>query len=97
MLLKAAEDHLNDIGPKGLTSHVSSDKKRSYKHRIEKYALWGGCIYEAILYGYHRPQAKHVVLDWLIDDGFLKRQNRLSLMTDELKEFACVAGSHKTA
>jgi hypothetical protein len=33
-LMKDAEDHLRDIGPKGLLSHTGSDKS-NYKQRIE--------------------------------------------------------------
>lgn len=49
-LEKAAQDHLDDIGPKGILSHTGSDKS-NYKTRIEKYCKWGGSIFEAISYG----------------------------------------------
>jgi uncharacterized protein YkwD len=51
-LERAALDHLEDIGPKGLLSHAGSDKS-SYKQRIERYCKWGGSIFEAIDYGVH--------------------------------------------
>jgi uncharacterized protein YkwD len=35
-LTKAAKDHLSDIGPKGILSHIGSDKQ-SYKERIERH------------------------------------------------------------
>ena len=46
---RAAADHYSDIAAEGLTSHTGSDG-RNYKDRIEKYSLWGGAIYEAIVY-----------------------------------------------
>lgn len=45
----ATVDHYKDIAPKGLCSHTGSDES-SYKDRIERYASWGGAIYEAIRY-----------------------------------------------
>ena len=30
LLQRAAKDHLDDIGPKGLATHMSSDKKSTY-------------------------------------------------------------------
>lgn len=48
-LEKAAIDHLVDISEHGLRSHTGSDGS-NYKTRIEKYALWGGGIFETILY-----------------------------------------------
>jgi len=46
---QAAADHYCDIAVNGLTSHTGSDGC-NYKDRIEKYSLWGGAIYEAIVY-----------------------------------------------
>jgi uncharacterized protein YkwD len=66
----AALDHYIDIAPKGLTQHKSSDGKSTYKDRIEKYAVWGGTIFEGIQYGQKRAHARDYVLSWIIDDGF---------------------------
>ena len=96
-LRKAAQDHFNDIAPKGLTTHFSSDKKTTYKERIEKHCRWGGSIFEAILYGFERPSAKDVVLAMIIDDGFKNRPHRNNLMNPDHREFAIVHGSHMTA
>jgi uncharacterized protein YkwD len=48
-LERAAIDHLVDITEKGIHSHTGSDDS-TFKTRIEKYALWGGAIYETIIY-----------------------------------------------
>ena len=45
----AAVDHYKDIATNGLCSHTGSDGS-SYKDRIERYAMWGGAIYQAIKY-----------------------------------------------
>lgn len=90
-------DHFEDIAPKGLTSHTSSDGKSTYKDRIEKYAAWGGAIFEAILYGYEKPRARDVVLAWVIDDGFKSRTHRKNLFFPDHSQIAIAAGPHATA
>ena len=51
LLEKAGVDHYKDMAKSGIISHTSSDGKTTYKQRIEKYAAWGGSIFEAVLYG----------------------------------------------
>jgi uncharacterized protein YkwD len=91
---KAARDHYIDIATNALYSHKSSDGKRTYKERIEKYCVWGGSIFEAILYG-EKPTARDVVLSWIIDDGFKSRPHRTNLMNAEHLEVGIVCGPHK--
>ena len=97
MLRKAGVDHYIDIASTGIASHKSSDGKRNYKDRIEKYAAWGGAIFEAILYGPKKPHARDVVLALVIDDGFEARTHRKNLFYSEHGEVALVAGDHSTA
>ncbi len=92
---KAANDHLKDIGPKGILSHVGSDKS-TYKQRIEKYCQWGGSIFEAIDYG-SREQAKEVVISWLVDDGVPKRSHRNNIFYKNHTYAAIACGNHKAA
>lgn len=94
-LMKAAQDHLDDIGPKGLLSHTGSNKS-SYKERIEKYVKWGGSIFEAINYG-PRELARDVVVGWLVDDGVPKRTHRMNLTGADLKLCGIASGDHKNA
>lgn len=49
-LSKACADHINDLGPKGLTGHTGSDGS-SVDQRIERYGEWGGKIGENISFG----------------------------------------------
>ena len=95
MLCRAAEDHVADIGPKGILSHTGSDKS-SYKVRVERHCKWGGSIFEAINYG-PREQAKDVVISWVVDDGVPKRVHRTNLLSPELKQIGIACGPHKTA
>tara|TARA_B110000285_G_C14859139_1_gene483687 strand:+ start:464 stop:655 length:192 start_codon:yes stop_codon:yes gene_type:complete len=60
-------------------SHTSSDGKTQYQHRIERYAKWGGSIFEAIQYGPKRLTAKDIVLGFVIDDGFETRVHRKNI------------------
>lgn len=93
-LHKAAYDHYVDIAPKGLTQHKSSDGKGTYKDRIEKYAVWGGTIFEGIQYGQRKAFARDYVLTWIIDDGFDPRIHRRHLFQSELQQTAMIAGPH---
>ena len=95
MLCRAAEDHVADIGPKGILSHTGSDKS-SYKVRVERHCKWGGSIFEAINYG-PREQAKDVVISWVVDDGVPKRVHRTNLLSPELKQIGIACGPHKAA
>jgi len=93
-LEKAAVDHYKDMAKSGIISHKSSDGKTTYKERIEKYAAWGGSIFEAILYGPSKPSPRDVALAWVIDDGFKERTHRKSIFNSALSEVSIVAGPH---
>jgi hypothetical protein len=54
MLKQAALDHYLDIAKNGITLHKGSDGS-TYKDRIEKYAMWGGAIYETMEYMWELP------------------------------------------
>ena len=94
MLEKAAADHYKDISKNGTVSHKSSDGKTTYKERIEKYAAWGGSIFEAILYGPAKPTPRDAALAWIIDDGFTSRTHRKNIFNSLLSEVSIVAGPH---
>ena len=48
---KACRDHINDIGPKGLTNHLGSDGS-NITDRIEKYCEWDGIVAENLDFGF---------------------------------------------
>lgn len=105
----AAVDHYKDIAPKGLCSHTGSDES-SYKDRIERYAMWGGAIYEAIRYTGKAPkfqpagsenydqqfqtEARKIVCEWLVDAGVAAKNNRKNLMSEAHREISVVCGPH---
>ncbi len=94
-LEKAAREHLNDIGPKGILSHIGSNKS-SYNERIEKQCKWGGSIFEAIAYG-PRESARDIVISWIVDDGVQKRVHRINLFQADHVYAGIAHGKHKTA
>ena len=109
-LRRAAIDHYCDITQHDLMSHIGSDKS-TYKDRIERYALWGGSIYETIHYTHRVPFedegdptpmqmkafADKVVLHWILDAEIPKKTNRLNVLGAKNKEIGIVCGPHSSA
>ncbi|OMJ80061.1 hypothetical protein SteCoe_19751 [Stentor coeruleus] len=79
-LAKAAQDHIDDLGPKGLTGHDSSNGQDAAA-RIEKYGQWSGQLGENVDYG--NCEGEDIVVSLLIDDGVLARGQRLNIMKRE--------------
>lgn len=92
LLGKAAQDHANDIGPKGSTSHDGSDGSKS-STRIERYLQWDLTCAENIDFGGYT--GKDVVLSLLIDDGVSSRGHRKNMLNTEVKFLGVGAGPHK--
>ena len=57
---KAAADHRNDIGPRGLIQHDSSDNKTGVKERLRNYGNVVSCYGENL--SFHCEMAKEVML-----------------------------------
>lgn len=76
-LAKAAQAHVDDIGPKGLSGHDSSDGSEATT-RVEKFGQWSGQLGENIDYG--NCEGEDIVVSLLIDDGVLARGQRLNIM-----------------
>lgn len=91
-LSKAAQDHANDIGPKGLVSHVGSDKSTS-SSRIERYCEWGSTMGENIDFGSYT--ARDVIISLLVDDGVPSRGHRKNIFNSDFKHFGFGTASHK--
>ena len=79
-LSKAAQSHVDDIGPKGQMGHDSSDGSDA-SARVEKYGQWSGQLGENIDYG--NCEGEDIVVSLLIDDGVLARGQRLNIMKRE--------------
>lgn len=88
----ACQDHANDIGPRGLISHESSDSK-SLVDRFERYFEWDGQCCENIDVG--NKIAVNVVISLLVDDGILDRPHRMNMFNPDMKYFGIGCGEHK--
>jgi uncharacterized protein YkwD len=91
-LSHACEDHVKDIGPKGLISHDSSDGK-NVSDRIEKYSEWDGACGENIDFG--SKVAQDVILSLLVDDGLERRPHRKNLFNPDYNYIGVAAGEHR--
>ena len=88
----ACKDHVEDIGPKGLTTHEGSDGK-NLSERIEKYCEWDGALAENLEFGLKTPE--NIMLNLLINDGVKNRYQRLNLFHPEMKFMGIAVGPHK--
>ena len=88
----AAEDHINDIGKKGLTSHEGSNGK-DLPERIEKYIEWEDLIAESLDFGFFNPE--NIILNLLIDDGVKERYQRENLFNEEFNYCGIACGKHR--
>ena len=91
-LCKAAQDHADDTGPKGITGHDGTDGS-SMSDRIERYCEWEGGLAENIDYG--KKPALRVIMALLIDDGVKSRGHRKNLFNDEVRYAGFGIGPHK--
>lgn len=91
-LSKAANDHVQDIGPKGLVTHESSQGK-NLSERIENYSEWEGICAESIDFG--SKTGIDIILSFLIDDGLEGRPQRKHIFNEELKFVGISVGEHK--
>ena len=91
-LTLAAEDHIKDIGNKGLTSHEGSNGK-DLPERIEKYIEWEDLIAESLDFGFFNPE--NIILNLLIDDGVKERFQRENLFNEEFNYCGIASGNHR--
>ena len=89
---QACKDHINDIGPKGLTTHEGSDGS-NIGDRIEKYCEWDGAIAENLDFGF--KNADNILLNMIIDDGVNERFQRSNLFNIEFNLVGIAVGNHK--
>ena len=89
---QACKDHLDDIGPKGLTTHEGSSGS-NIGERIEKYCEWDGATAENLDFGFKKPE--NILLNMIIDDGVKERFQRINLFNPEFNYVGIAAGPHK--
>ena len=92
ILNKACQDHIKDIGPKGMTGHEGSDGK-NISDRIEKYGEWDGDIAENLDFGFKK--AENILMNLLIDDGVKERYQRSNIFYPGFRYVGIGIGPHK--
>ena len=88
----AARHHVNDIGPRGLVQHESSDST-SVKERLKKYGKIVTCYGENL--SFHSETALEVLLQQIVDDGVPNRGHRENLFNADFRVMGCYSGEHK--
>jgi len=91
-LSNACQDHVNDIGPRGLISHESSDG-RTLIDRFEKHLEWDGSCCENIDVG--NKLATNIIISLLVDDGILDRPHQKNMFNPEMTFIGISCGEHK--
>ena len=91
-LTKACKDHLEDIGPKGMTSHEGINGT-NIGDRIEKYCEWDGSCAENMDFGFKK--AENILLNMIIDDGVKERFQRFNLFNPDFQKIGIAVGPHK--
>ena len=89
---QACKDHVDDIGPKGLTTHEGSNGS-NIGLRIEKYCEWDGVVAENLDFGFKK--AENILLNMIIDDGVKERFQRLNLFNPDFNLVGIAVGPHK--
>ena len=91
-LYSSAEEHVNDIGPKGLLLYQSSDGTEP-EDRINKY-----CNYETLgeNIDFGPNDAMGVIISLTLDDGEEQRPHRENLFKDDFNKVGIACGPHQT-
>jgi len=88
---RAARGHAEDIGPRGLTSHVGSRGTDPFR-RLQCCGTWEGAAGENIQYG--GRDAREVVVQLLIDDGVPGRGHRKNVLSSRFRVVGVGCGRH---
>lgn len=92
-LCESANEHVNDIGPKGLLSYQSSDGTEP-EDRIGKYGNYVEALGENIDFGPN--DAIGVIVSLTLDDGEEDRPHRDNLFKSDYRKVGIACGPHKT-
>ena len=63
----ASKKHVEDIGPRGLIQHDSSNGSTGVKERMRQYGNIVSCYGENL--SFHCEDAKEVMIQLIVDDG----------------------------
>ena len=92
-LAQSAQEHVDDIGPKGLLLYQSSDGTEP-EERITRYGKYIDSLGENIDFGPN--DAIGVIVSLTLDDGEEERPHRENLFKAEYKKIGIACGPHQT-
>jgi hypothetical protein len=92
-LCQSAQEHVDDIGPKGLLSYQSSDGTEP-EERICKYGNYVEALGENIDFGPN--DALGVIVSLTLDDGEEERPHRDNLFKSDYRKIGIACGPHKS-
>ena len=92
-LCRSAQEHVDDIGPKGLLLYQSSDGTEP-EDRISKYGNYVESLGENIDFGPN--DAMGVIISLTLDDGEEETPHRENLFKQDYQKVGIACGPHKT-
>ena len=92
-LCRSAQEHVDDIGPKGILLYQSSDGTEP-EDRISKYGNYIESLGENIDFGPN--DAIGVIISLTLDDGEEERPHRENLFKQDYQKVGIACGPHKT-
>lgn len=90
-LCLAAQDHIKDIGQKGIAQHEGTDGSTP-KTRAERYTFSLIDAGENIAYGQSTP--RNAVIGWIVNDGVPNRGHRKNIFRADYQYIGIAVGSH---
>jgi uncharacterized protein YkwD len=91
-LSRAARDHVEDLGPKGMVGHGGSDGSDPAS-RVKRYGEWETTTGENIAFGH--DDARMTVIQLIVDDGVPSRGHRANIFHPKFKTVGIACGDHK--
>lgn len=92
-LTRAARDHVNDLGSRGLTGHAGTDNSQP-ADRIGRYGIPKTVSGEAITFG--PISARSILIQLIVDDGVTGRDHRRNLFEPDYRVAGVAIGPHKS-
>ncbi|MDF7774027.1 CAP domain-containing protein [Sphingomonas sp. AOB5] len=91
LLARAARDHIDEQGPRGVTGHESRNGDRAAQRVLKR----GGGTYVAENITYGPPSAAEVVRQLIVDDGVPGRGHRRVIYAGEFRFAGAACGGHR--
>jgi len=92
-VMLASKDHAEDIGPKGLIQHDSSNGRTGVKERLRQYGNVVSCYGENL--SFHCEDAREVMIQLVVDDGVHNRGHREIIFNSEFNVVGSFTSPHK--